>query len=86
MLMLATVKKKKKKVEIFIYIYIFGDEGCELFRMNGRSLCWYLQEQDGFMEEICLNARMKLRRSCRMLDLKYQQSELDFCAKTPKPG
>lgn len=21
-----------------------------------------------------------------MLDLKYQQSELDFCAKTPKPG
>lgn len=29
-----------------------------------------------------LSARMKLRRTCRMLDMKYQQSELDFCAKT----
>lgn len=47
MLTLATVKKKKK-VEIF-YIYIFGNEGCELFRMNGISLYWYLLEQDGFM-------------------------------------
>lgn len=28
-----------------------------------------------------LSARMKLRLTCRMLDLKYQQSELDFCAK-----
>lgn len=27
------------------------------------------------------SARMKLRLSCRTLDLKYQQSELDFCAK-----
>lgn len=28
-----------------------------------------------------LNARMKLRQSRRSLDLKYQQSEPDFCAK-----
>lgn len=72
MLMLATVKKKKVAI-----LYIFGHEGCELFRMNGLSLYWYLDEQDGFMWRY-LNARMKLRLSRRMLDLKYQQSEPDF--------
>lgn len=43
MLMLATVGGKGCDL-----ICIFGHEGCELFRMYGRSLYWYLHEQDDF--------------------------------------
>jgi len=47
--------------------------------MNGISLHWYLWGPVGWLyEERYLNARMKLRLTRRMLDLKYQQSELDL--------
>ena len=74
--MTATVKQRLR-----FYIYIFAYEGCELFGMNGLSLYW---SRMALRVERYLNARVKLRLSHRILDLKYQRSEPDF-VQNPKP-
>ena len=83
----------KKKVEIFFYIYIYIHIYIYIWRWG----LWVIQNEwnisvlvftrTGWLYvERYLNARKKLRRGCRMLDLKYQQSELDFCAKSLSQG
>lgn len=78
MLTLATVKKTRFRFFFYIYTWV---KGCELFRMNGMSLYWYLLWLDSVRLKI-LESQNGFRTECRMLDLKYQQSELDFCAKS----
>lgn len=74
--------KWKKKVAI-LYIYldmrVVGNAGW----MNYGCIGVYMSRMALYGKSY-LNARMKLRLSCRMLDLRYQQSEPEF-VQNPKP-